>query len=72
MSVISLPIRCIVIILILLLPSAGSATDNSSGVLLRFLETEHTPRIPLLPDSFSIADDFEPGVTSPAGFVLRV
>ncbi len=69
----SLFFKAIILGMISLLPTASSATDYSPITLLQFLETEHSPRFSLLPDSFTLADNFKRISTSSyAGAVVHV
>ena len=69
----SLILKAIIAGMIFLVPTTGSAIDYSPDTLLQFLGTEHTPTFPLLPDSFTMADNFKPTTTfSYAGAVVQL
>ncbi|MDU9048728.1 MAG: FecR family protein [Candidatus Electrothrix sp. Rat3] len=66
-------LKAIILGMIFFLPTASPATDYSPITLLQFLETEHTPRFSLLPNAFTLADNFKPTTTSSyAGSVVQV
>jgi hypothetical protein len=67
---ISLIKKVVIMGMMLLLPTSGSAVDSST--LLQFLGTEHTPVLPLLPAALPVADSFKPSTTSYAGTVSQV
>jgi hypothetical protein len=67
-----LTIKVIIMGMMILLPTTGFAVDSSTRTLLQFLETEPTPRFPLLPPSLSITDSFKPSATSYAGTIVQL
>lgn len=61
-----------IVIILLFLPTLSFATDYSPQTMLNFLGTKHTPTVSLLPEYFTVTDDFKTITASPAGSVLQV